>query len=109
MMRVLTLVCFLFGGCMAFEPLPRDPVRAKAQIGALVPDGTPGEVAKKTLEKKGLKCSLRDVERPTRKTYLYGSADRPAMPMVSRGWLIHFEVRDGRVYEPWVGVELTGP
>lgn len=94
---------------MAADPLPRDPVRAKEEVVALVPEGTPLDIAKITLEKKGLKCSVREVQRPERKTYLYGAADRRAMPMVSRGWLVHFEVREGRVYAPWVGVELTGP
>jgi hypothetical protein len=96
-------------GCVAFEPLPRDPTAAKAAITALIPEGTSVEEAKTRLEKKGLRCRVRDDVNATRTVYLYGSADRLAMPMVRRGWLVRFEVRNGRVYAPYAGVTLTGP
>lgn len=99
----------LFGGCVAFEPLPRDTAAAKVEISALIPEGTPLIEAKARLEKKGLKCRVRDDVDTARTRYLYGFADRLAMPLVRRSWLVRFNVKDDRVYAPYVGVDLTGP
>lgn len=104
----MSLLAFV-GGCVAFEPLPRDPAAAKAAVAALIPEGTSLEEAKARLEKKGMKCRVRDDVDAAHTVYLCGYADRLAMPMVRRGWLVRFEVRDGRVYAPYVGVNLTGP
>jgi len=104
----ISVLAFLVG-CAALEPFSRDPATAKDEIVALIPEGTPLEEAKARMEAKGLKCQVRDDLDPARTVYLYGSTDRLAMPMVRRGWLVRWEVREGRVYAPYVGVDLTGP
>ena len=102
------LIALLASGCALTEPLSRDPAAAKASIVALVPEGTLLDEAKARLEKEGLKCRVRDDVDARRTVYLYGFADRWAMPMVRRSWLVRYEVRDERVYAPYVGVTLTG-
>lgn len=110
MKRLLLMTSLaLLAGCAAFEPLPRDAASAKVEISAFIPEGTPLDEAKARLEKKGLKCRVRDDVDAARTLYLFGSADSLAMPMVRRVWLVRFEVKNGRVYAPYVGIDLTGP